>query len=116
MDSIGEFYRVRVDLMKKLVGAVFNANQTMEAKLGDQSERMIVANLFYHYGELLENMEKTRSSKGLKKEPKTFQTASNLYFKAINLFPYRGKYYYLFAELTAFNHDYFGSMYWCIRA
>lgn len=38
----------------------------MDVKLGDQSERMIVANLCYHYGELLETMEKTRIASQLR--------------------------------------------------
>jgi ribonuclease ZC3H12 len=79
----------------------------MDHKLGESSD---------HYGELLETMEKMRISNGMRNDIKTLQTASNLYFKAISIYPYRGKYYYILAELTAFNYDYFGSMYWCIRA
>lgn len=77
---------------------------------------MIVANLCYHLGELLETMEKTRTAHGMRSEGKTLQQSINLYFKAISLYPYRGKYYYILAELTAYNYDYFGSMYWCVRA
>lgn len=44
------------------------------------------------------------------------QLASNLYLKSLSLYPYLGKFYCLLAELTAYHHDYFGSVYWCIRA
>jgi ribonuclease ZC3H12 len=76
-------------------------------------ERKLVSNILSYFGELAQFKEKISPSKQGKPD---ISTAVSCYFRAINIYPFEGKYFFLLSSCSKLKDDLFSAIYWGSRA
>ncbi|CAD8104596.1 unnamed protein product [Paramecium sonneborni] len=106
-EEIKSFYELRVNFLKSVIKNLTQLNQLGGLK-NDNEFRQFLANLYCYAGELHEHLG--RRLEKMNKQPKdNYKFADLFYNKAISIYPFQGKYYFLIATLMRQFQDTFNA-------
>ncbi|CAD8169152.1 unnamed protein product [Paramecium octaurelia] len=106
--EIQQFYDLRINFLRSIIKDLTQSHQ-LGALNNDNEFRQFLANLYCYAGELHEHLGR-RLEKMNQKPKDNYKIADLFYNKAISIYPFQGKYYFLIATLMRQFQDTFNAV------